>query len=149
MTITTCALNIYSLNSPNIQCYPIRRPPDTLPILGNAIHFLKPRHVLFDWFVKCQQRFGKETFQISVPSLPPGVVINSAENLEFVLKNEASITKGDFFRERSWDLFGMLLHLLSHPYPFTTPILTGTMNFKGMASSTPPETYGALSAKQG
>ncbi|KAL2413621.1 Cytochrome P450 [Exophiala dermatitidis] len=84
----------------------LRRPPDTLPILGNAIHFLKPRHVLFDWFVKCQQLFGKETLEISVPSLPPGVVINSPDNLEYVLKNEASITKGDFFRERSWDLFG-------------------------------------------
>ncbi|EHY59402.1 hypothetical protein HRR83_001322 [Exophiala dermatitidis] len=98
----------YTTRKPKIHCngQRLRRPPDTLPILGNAIHFLKPRHVLFDWFVKCQQRFGKETFQISVPSLPPGVVINSAENLEFVLKNEASITKGDFFRERSWDLFG-------------------------------------------
>ncbi|KIX02694.1 uncharacterized protein Z518_08636 [Rhinocladiella mackenziei CBS 650.93] len=84
----------------------LRRPPDTLPILGNAIHFLKPRHVLFDWFVKCQQKFGKETFEISVPTLPPGVVINSPENLEFVFKNEGSITKGEFFRQRSWDLFG-------------------------------------------
>ncbi|EXJ87016.1 hypothetical protein A1O3_03973 [Capronia epimyces CBS 606.96] len=84
----------------------LRQPPDTLPFLGNAIQFLKPRHVLFDWFVKCQQQFGKETVEIAVPSLPPGVVINSAENLEFVLKNESSITKGEFFRERSWDLFG-------------------------------------------
>ncbi|EXJ88212.1 hypothetical protein A1O1_05142 [Capronia coronata CBS 617.96] len=84
----------------------LKRPTGTLPLLGNAIHFLKPRHVLFDWFVKCQKKFGKETFEITVPSFPPGVVINSAENLEFVLKNEASITKGEFFRERSWDLFG-------------------------------------------
>ncbi|KIW20335.1 hypothetical protein PV08_00910 [Exophiala spinifera] len=83
-----------------------RRPPDTLPIVGNAIHFLKPRHVLFDWFVKCQNLFGHETFEISVPTLPPGVVINSPENLEFVLKSEAAITKGEFFRSRSWDLFG-------------------------------------------
>lgn len=84
----------------------LRRPPNTLPVLGNALHFLKPRHELFSWFVRCQHIFGLETFEISVPSLPPGVVINSPENLEFVLKNEASISKGEFFRERSWDLFG-------------------------------------------
>ncbi|EXJ57032.1 hypothetical protein A1O7_07376 [Cladophialophora yegresii CBS 114405] len=54
----------------------------------------------------CQRIFGHETFEISVPSLPPGVVINSPEVLEYVLKNEASITKGEFFRDRSWDLFG-------------------------------------------
>lgn len=84
----------------------LRRPPNTLPVLGNAFHFLKPRHELFSWFIRCQQIFGRETFEISVPSLPPGVVINSPENLEFVLKNEASISKGEFFRERSWDLFG-------------------------------------------
>ena len=84
----------------------LRHPPDTLPLLGNAVHFLKPRHFLFDWFVKCQQIFGNETFEISVPTLPPGVVINSPENLEFVLKKESAITKGEFFKERSWDLFG-------------------------------------------
>ncbi|OAL32245.1 hypothetical protein AYO22_00267 [Fonsecaea multimorphosa] len=33
-------------------------------------------------------------------------VINSPQVLEYVLKNEAAITKGEFFRERSWDLFG-------------------------------------------
>ncbi|ETI25933.1 hypothetical protein G647_02710 [Cladophialophora carrionii CBS 160.54] len=88
------------------QCSASVRPPDSLPVLGNAIQFLKPRHVLFDWFVKCQRLFGDETFEISVPSLPPGVVINSPEVLEYVLKNEASITKGEFFRARSWDLFG-------------------------------------------
>ncbi|KIW65588.1 hypothetical protein PV04_07834 [Phialophora macrospora] len=84
----------------------LSRPSDSLPILGNAIQFLKPRHVLFDWFVKCQRVFGDETFEISVPSLPPGVVINSPVVLEYVLKNEASITKGQFFTDRSWDLFG-------------------------------------------
>ena len=41
-----------------------------------------------------------------MPSLPPGVVINSTENLEYVLKNETIITKGPFFKQRSWDLFG-------------------------------------------
>lgn len=84
-----------------------RTAPDTLPLLGNAIKFLQPRHILFDWFVKCQRHFGHETFEISVPSLPPGVVINDPAILEFVLKNEARITKGDFFKVRSWDLFGL------------------------------------------
>lgn len=33
-------------------------------------------------------------------------MINDPKTLEFVLKNEASITKGEFFKRRSWDLFG-------------------------------------------
>lgn len=86
--------------------YNNRAAPNTLPLLGNAIKFLQPRHVLFDWFVQCQRLHGRETLEISVPSLPPGVVINDPVNLDFVLKNETSITKGDFFKERSWDLFG-------------------------------------------
>ncbi|ETN44343.1 uncharacterized protein HMPREF1541_10523 [Cyphellophora europaea CBS 101466] len=78
----------------------------TLPLLGNAIRFLQPRHVLFSWFVDQQARYGDGTYEISVPSLPPGVVISSPANLEFVLKNETLVTKGDFFRSRAWDLFG-------------------------------------------
>ena len=62
--------------------------------------------MLCDWFVRQQQIFGDDTYEISVPSLPPGVVISSTANLEFVLKNEATITKGPFFKARSWDLFG-------------------------------------------
>ena len=84
-----------------------RRPPYSLPIFGNAIKFLQPRHTLFDWFVQCQKTLGLETYEISVPSLPPGVVIQDPRNLEFVLKNANSITKGEFFRTRSWDLFGV------------------------------------------
>lgn len=83
-----------------------RKPPNTLPIAGNGILFLQARHKMFSWFVKCERIFGFETFEISVPTLPPGVVINSPENLEFVLKNEAIFSKGDFFKTRSWDLFG-------------------------------------------
>jgi hypothetical protein len=83
-----------------------RRPPNTVPLVGNGILFLQNRHKLFSWFVKCEQLFGFETFQISVPSLPPGVVINDPKNLEFVFKNEGIFTKGDFFKRRSWDLFG-------------------------------------------
>ncbi|KAF8862255.1 cytochrome P450 [Acephala macrosclerotiorum] len=85
---------------------PLRRPPNTLLIVGNGILFLQDRHKLFSWFVKCERLFGFETFQISVPSLPPGVVINDPKNLEYVFKNEGIFTKGDFFKRRSWDLFG-------------------------------------------
>ncbi|KAF7890769.1 uncharacterized protein EAF01_010578 [Botrytis porri] len=84
----------------------LRRPPNTLPLVGNGILFLQARHKLFSWFVKCEREFGWETFEISVPSLPPGVVINDPKNLEFVLKNEGIFAKGDFFKSRSWDLFG-------------------------------------------
>lgn len=93
---------------PHLSAFSLRRPPHTLPILGNAIKFLQPRHVLFNWFVHCQKLFGLETYEISVPTLPPGVVIQDPINLEFVLKNEKHITKGEFFRRRTWDLFGRL-----------------------------------------
>ncbi|KAK2627786.1 hypothetical protein QTJ16_002432 [Diplocarpon rosae] len=84
----------------------LRRPPNTLPLVGNGILFLRARHKLFSWFVKCEHQFGFETFQISVPSLPPGVVINDPKNLEYVFKNEGIFAKGKFFKKRSWDLFG-------------------------------------------
>ncbi|KAK6956817.1 hypothetical protein Daesc_002097 [Daldinia eschscholtzii] len=85
---------------------PLRKPPNTLPIVGNGILFLRPRQKLFSWFVKCERRFGNETFQISVPTLPPGVVINDPKNLDYVFKNEGIFSKGDFFKKLSWDLFG-------------------------------------------
>ncbi|KAG9242838.1 cytochrome P450 [Calycina marina] len=85
---------------------PLRRPPNTLTIVGNGLIFLQNRHKLFSWFTKCEQQFGHETFEISVPSLPPGVVINDPKNLEYVFKYEGIFTKGDFFKTRSWDLFG-------------------------------------------
>ena len=68
----------------------------------------------------CQRHFGLETFQIAVPTLPPGVVINDPKNLEFVFKNEASITKGEFFKRRSWDLFGWFERIL-HIIPLIRP----------------------------
>ena len=43
-----------------------------------------------------------------MPTLPPGVLIHAPANVEFVLRNEAAITKGDFFKSRSWDLFGKM-----------------------------------------
>jgi hypothetical protein len=51
---------------------------------------------------------GFQTYEIPVPSLPPAVLINDPKNLEFVLKNTDTFVKGNFFRSRSWDLFGKL-----------------------------------------
>ncbi|OLN95983.1 Cytochrome P450 94A1 [Colletotrichum chlorophyti] len=85
---------------------PLRRPPNTLPIAGNGINFLRDRQILFDWFTKCEQLYGYETLQISVPSLPPGVIISDPSNLEYVFKNEGIFAKGEFFKRRSRDLFG-------------------------------------------
>ncbi|KAI1440885.1 cytochrome P450 [Annulohypoxylon stygium] len=85
---------------------PLRKPPNTLPIVGNGILFLQPRQKLFSWFVKCERQFGYETFQISVPTLPPGVVINDPKNLDYIFKNEGMFSKGDLFKKLSWDLFG-------------------------------------------
>ncbi|KLU92803.1 hypothetical protein MAPG_11766 [Magnaporthiopsis poae ATCC 64411] len=85
---------------------PLRKPRDSLPFLGNGVVFLQPRQTLFSWFSQREREFGYETYQISVPSLPPGVVINDPANLDYVFKNEALFQKGDFVRRRSWDLFG-------------------------------------------
>lgn len=85
---------------------PLRKPPNTLPIVGNGLVFIRSRQKLFDYFIKCERLFGYETFQISVPTLPPGVVINDPKNLEYVYKHEGVFTKGDFFKRLSWDLFG-------------------------------------------
>lgn len=84
----------------------MRHAPDGLPLLGHALKFVEPRHVLFDWFVRCQRRHGLETVQISIPTLASGVIISDPVNLEFVLKNEHLISKGDFVKKRSRDLFG-------------------------------------------
>ncbi|KAL1899821.1 hypothetical protein Sste5346_002687 [Sporothrix stenoceras] len=86
---------------------PLPKPPNTLPLLGNGILFLQARQKLFAWFVKCQQQFGYETFQVAVPTLPPGVVINDPKNLEYIFKNEGTlISKGNFVKGMLWDLFG-------------------------------------------
>ncbi|KAI1458698.1 cytochrome P450 [Annulohypoxylon moriforme] len=98
----------FLLRTPTIRRngVPLRKPPNTLPIVGNGIVFLQPRHNLFSWFVKCERQFGHETFRINVPTLPPGVVINDPKNLDYVFKNEGTFSKGDLFKKLSWDLFG-------------------------------------------
>ncbi|KAL9131404.1 MAG: hypothetical protein Q9217_000672 [Psora testacea] len=85
---------------------PLPRPPGTLPFAGNGIWFLQPRYKLLDWFSQSERRTGFSTYEVSVPSLPPGIVINDPKNIEHVLKNNDIFIKGDFFRLRSWDLFG-------------------------------------------
>ncbi|KAL8866755.1 MAG: hypothetical protein Q9198_008770 [Flavoplaca austrocitrina] len=82
------------------------RPPGTLPFAGNGLWFLQPRHQLLDWFVGANHQTGFSTFEISVPSLPPTIVISDPKNVEHVLKNNDIFIKGTFFRSRSWDLFG-------------------------------------------
>ncbi|KAF5000754.1 hypothetical protein FGRMN_1522 [Fusarium graminum] len=85
---------------------PLRKPPNSLPLAGNGIIFLQPRQRLFSWFHRCERLYGYETLHITVPSLPPGVIINDPQNLDFVFRNEGVFEKGDFFKKRSWDLFG-------------------------------------------
>ncbi|CAK7225885.1 hypothetical protein SBRCBS47491_006040 [Sporothrix bragantina] len=104
------ALVLFSAFGTPVICrngVPLRKPPNTLPLAGNGILFLQARQKLFAWFVKCQRQFGYETFQVAVPTLPPGVVINDPRNLDFVFKNEGSlISKGSFVKGMLWDLFG-------------------------------------------
>lgn len=85
---------------------PLRNPPDTLPLVGNGIQFLQPRWNLLSWFDKCQRQFGYETLALTVPTLPPGVLIHDPKNLDYVFKHEGLFTKGNFVKTRSWDLFG-------------------------------------------
>lgn len=87
----------------------LRRPPGTLPLAGNGLWFLQPRHKLLDWFVGANHQTAFSTFEISVPSLPPAVVISDPKNVEHVLKHNDIFIKGSFFRSRSWDLFGKLI----------------------------------------
>ncbi|KAK4110996.1 cytochrome P450 [Canariomyces notabilis] len=84
----------------------LRKPPDTLPLVGNGLKFLQARWKLLGWFNSCQRHFGYETVALTVPTLPPGVLIHDPKNLEFVFKHEGLFTKGAFVRQRSWDLFG-------------------------------------------
>ncbi|RVD83189.1 uncharacterized protein DFL_007588 [Arthrobotrys flagrans] len=89
---------------------PLQNPPGTLPLFGNGLKFLLlDRQSLFDWFSKIHNEiFGFETYEISVPTLPPGIVVSSPDVLEFIMKKEGSegFGKGPFFEERSWHLFG-------------------------------------------
>lgn len=52
---------------------------------------------------------------MSVPTLPPGVLIHSPRNLDFVFKNDSLFTKGSFVKTRAWDLFGKKRRTPSRP----------------------------------
>lgn len=56
--------------------------------------------------MRCERLFGPETFELYVPSLPPGVVINDPRNLDYVFRNEGLFAKGAFMKAPLWDLFG-------------------------------------------
>ncbi|KAI4214734.1 MAG: hypothetical protein LQ351_002810 [Letrouitia transgressa] len=60
---------------------------------------------LLDWFIGANHQTGYSTSEISVPSLPPTILISDPKNVEHVLKNNDIFIKGNFFRSRSWDLF--------------------------------------------
>lgn len=83
----------------------IRFAPDGIPIFGHGIQFLRQRHDLLDWFTKLQRKYGFETLQVSIPTLPAGVIISDPVNIEFVLKNEQLVGKGEFTRTRLDALF--------------------------------------------
>ena len=85
---------------------PLPRAPNSLPLLGNALHFLRPRNELLAWFTACERRYPHQTLQISVPTVGLGVIVSAPSNVEFVLRNEGVFAKGDFVKSRSWDLFG-------------------------------------------
>ncbi len=80
--------------------------PGTLPLAGYGIWFLRPRYILLQWFAQIQPKMGFDTFEVRVPSLPPAVLVNSPVCLEQILKDTSTFVKGNFFRSRSWDLFG-------------------------------------------
>lgn len=79
-----------------------------------------------------------------MPSLPPGIVINSPQNVEHVLKNNDIFVKGDFFKLRSWDLFGNLQALSRSTFAETMLIMK---NPKAMASLMPTATCGESRGK--
>lgn len=77
-----------------------------MPFVGNGIKFLQDRQKLFAWFTHCVRLTGLETLSISVPTLPPGVIVSSPANLDYIFRNESIFQKGEFFTHRSRDLFG-------------------------------------------
>lgn len=43
---------------------------------------------------------------MTVPTLPPGVLVHDPKVLNFIFKNEGLFAKGAFVKKRTWDLFG-------------------------------------------
>jgi hypothetical protein len=62
---------------------------------------------------------GSSMYEISIPSLPAAVVLSDPQSIEHVLKHNELFIKGNFFRSRSWDLFGrsFLFHQVGPEIP--------------------------------
>ncbi len=86
-----------------------RRPPGTIALAGNGLWFLKPKHMMLDWFAQCERIIGMQTVELFIPTMPPTILITDPRNIEHVLKNNEIFIKGEFFQIRSWDLFGTLV----------------------------------------
>lgn len=73
---------------------------------GMQLAYLSLSPLLLTSSPSCIQQYGHETLGISIPTLPPGVIISNPVNLEHLFQNEGLFQKGDFFRARLQDLFG-------------------------------------------
>ena len=62
--------------------------------------------MMLDWFAQCERVMGIQTVELFIPTMPPTILIADPQNIEHVLKNNEVFVKGEFFRTRSWDLFG-------------------------------------------
>ena len=62
--------------------------------------------MMLDWFAQCERVMGIQTVELFIPTMPPTILITDPRNIEHVLKNNEVFIKGEFFRTRSWDLFG-------------------------------------------
>ncbi|UZP37245.1 hypothetical protein NXS19_005061 [Fusarium pseudograminearum] len=95
--VITILLYVWEKNTAKItrNGEPLRKPPNTLPLVGNGIIFLQPRQKLFSWFHRCERLYGYETLHITVPSLPPGVIVNDPQNLDFIFRNEGVFEKAN------------------------------------------------------
>jgi len=83
-----------------------RPPPGTIALAGNGLWFLKPKRMMLEWFAQCERVMGVQTVELFIPTLPPTILITDPKNIEHVLRNNEIFIKGEFFRTRSWDLFG-------------------------------------------
>lgn len=83
-----------------------RPPPGTIAMAGNGLWFLKPKHMMLEWFGRCERVMGIQTVELFIPTMPPTILISDPRNVEHVLKYNEIFVKGQFFQTRSWDLFG-------------------------------------------
>lgn len=77
------------------------------PIIGSSLYIARFAHVMLDLLLeKCEEHGGK--FQFKVPGQPFYACITDPECVKHVLQdNFDNYEKGDFFRDRFFDLLGM------------------------------------------